>query len=279
MSREQFDELFSTLQQMETDIVSELGKVRADTGATIRDKHASGVDDDGAHELKSALLQGCRHRFGQRRFRGRDYRSCSRSACLPPSSRRRSKNLRPPFASPGRCGRREWLLQFWRASARCRRSSEAASLLPRRTARRLPGRTLERLAKNLSLSQDGQPRQDGLKAVEHELFPEGTAVMLRHAPLFIVVRAEQGVCLGPSAAVAASIAALSIFFVRIIASNALATAGCTIGDRCRQRDRRNRQDDHGCQLRDGPGYRQAFRPGGRISSSSRAAVRSSLTRR
>jgi hypothetical protein len=30
LSVEQFDELFSTLQQMETDIVSELGKVRSD---------------------------------------------------------------------------------------------------------------------------------------------------------------------------------------------------------------------------------------------------------
>ena len=30
MSAEQFDELFRTLQQMETDIVSELGKVRSD---------------------------------------------------------------------------------------------------------------------------------------------------------------------------------------------------------------------------------------------------------
>jgi len=30
MSAEQFDELFRALQQMETDIVSELGKVRSD---------------------------------------------------------------------------------------------------------------------------------------------------------------------------------------------------------------------------------------------------------
>ena len=30
MSAEQFDELFRTLQQMETDIVSELGKVRSE---------------------------------------------------------------------------------------------------------------------------------------------------------------------------------------------------------------------------------------------------------
>ena len=36
ISAEQFDELFRVLQQMETDIVSELGKVRAERGETTR---------------------------------------------------------------------------------------------------------------------------------------------------------------------------------------------------------------------------------------------------
>src|SRR5262249_35968043 len=50
--------------------------------------------------------------------------------------------------------------------------------------------SLEGLAKRRSFSQDRQPRQAGLKAVEHQFLPERPAITLRHPPFFIVILAE-----------------------------------------------------------------------------------------
>ncbi len=49
----------------------------------------------------------------------------------------------------------------------------------------------EGLAEGLALAQDGDPGEPGLKAVEHELFPEGAAVAFGHAPLLIVIFPHQ----------------------------------------------------------------------------------------
>jgi len=48
----------------------------------------------------------------------------------------------------------------------------------------------ERLAKGLAFSQHRDPGQPGLKALQHQHLPEHAGVLLRHAPLLIVIGAH-----------------------------------------------------------------------------------------
>jgi len=51
-------------------------------------------------------------------------------------------------------------------------------------------KSLERFAKSVSLPQDDDPGQPGLKSFEHQQFPECPAVAHRHAPLRVMVFAH-----------------------------------------------------------------------------------------
>ncbi len=55
---------------------------------------------------------------------------------------------------------------------------------PRHDLRVEPG---EGAPERLALAQDGDPRQAGLEAVEHQLGPEGLRVPLGHAPFLVVI--------------------------------------------------------------------------------------------
>ena len=55
-------------------------------------------------------------------------------------------------------------------------------------------------AEGFALAQDGDPGEAGLEALEHEEFPERAAVVQGHAPLFIVIGAQERIALGPVAA-------------------------------------------------------------------------------
>src|SRR5262249_53274396 len=56
-------------------------------------------------------------------------------------------------------------------------------------------------AKILALAQDRQPRQSGLKALEHELFKERAIIALGHAPFLVVIARVLGIGdAGPGAA-------------------------------------------------------------------------------
>src|SRR5262249_14739822 len=52
-------------------------------------------------------------------------------------------------------------------------------------------------SEGFSLAQHDDPRQPRLKAFEHEAFPQGAAVEIRHAPLFIVICAHERIVLCP----------------------------------------------------------------------------------
>jgi kumamolisin len=54
-------------------------------------------------------------------------------------------------------------------------------------------KVLERAPERRSSAKDERPGQSRLEPVEHELFPESAAVVLRDAPFFVVIRAEQRV--------------------------------------------------------------------------------------
>ena len=77
------------------------------------------------------------------------------------------------------------------------------SLLARVVARNF-GRleVVEGAAEVVALAQDGDPRQAGLEAVEHELLVERAVVVLRHAPFLVVIGDVERVVLArPGAAV------------------------------------------------------------------------------
>ena len=57
----------------------------------------------------------------------------------------------------------------------------------------------ERLSKCCTLAKDDRPRQPGLKAFEHEHFPQRARVALRNAPLLIVIRLHERVLSSPTA--------------------------------------------------------------------------------
>src|SRR5256885_10116708 len=58
----------------------------------------------------------------------------------------------------------------------------------RAIARDLRGlKAVEGAAEILALAQDGDPRQSGLEAIEHELLIKRAVVALRYAPLFVVI--------------------------------------------------------------------------------------------
>ena len=48
-------------------------------------------------------------------------------------------------------------------------------------------KAVEGAAEIFALAQNGDPRQAGLKAVEHELFVERAVVVFRHAPFLVVI--------------------------------------------------------------------------------------------
>ena len=60
--------------------------------------------------------------------------------------------------------------------------------------------TVEGAAEIVALAQDGDPRQAGLEAVEHELLVERAVVVFRHAPFLVVIGDVERVVLRPRAA-------------------------------------------------------------------------------
>src|SRR5262249_20325945 len=62
---------------------------------------------------------------------------------------------------------------------------------------------VEGAAEVLALAQDGDPRQPGLEAVEHQLLVERAVVVFRHAPLLVVVGDVERIFLGPRTALEA----------------------------------------------------------------------------
>src|SRR6202789_3768949 len=62
---------------------------------------------------------------------------------------------------------------------------------------RLRIKAAKSFAEGFTLAQNGEPRQASLEAVEHELLPQRAAVILRYAPLLVVVFAHKWVVLGP----------------------------------------------------------------------------------
>ncbi len=60
-------------------------------------------------------------------------------------------------------------------------------------------KAVEGAAEIFALAQDGDPRQAGLKTVEHELFVERAVVVFRHAPFLIVIGDVERIVLGPRA--------------------------------------------------------------------------------
>ena len=59
---------------------------------------------------------------------------------------------------------------------------------------------VEGFAEGFALAEDGDPREAGLEAVEHEGFPEGAAVVLGAAPLVVMIGLHEWVVCGPGAA-------------------------------------------------------------------------------
>src|SRR5271155_826881 len=59
---------------------------------------------------------------------------------------------------------------------------------------------VEGAAKILALAQNGDPRQAGLKAVEHQFFVESAVVIFGHAPFFVMIGEVKRVILRPRAA-------------------------------------------------------------------------------
>ena len=57
----------------------------------------------------------------------------------------------------------------------------------------------ERLAKCLALPKHDGPGQAGLKALQHQHFPQRTGITLRHAPFLVVIGLHQRVAAGPGA--------------------------------------------------------------------------------
>src|SRR5262249_36076295 len=60
---------------------------------------------------------------------------------------------------------------------------------------------VEGAAEIVALAQDGDPRQPGLEAVEHELFVQRAVIVLGHAPLGVVIGDVERVLPRPGAAV------------------------------------------------------------------------------
>ena len=62
---------------------------------------------------------------------------------------------------------------------------------------------VEGAAEIVALAQDGDPRQPGLEAVEHQLLVERAVVVFRHAPFLVVIGDVERVLLRPGAALEA----------------------------------------------------------------------------
>ena len=56
-------------------------------------------------------------------------------------------------------------------------------------------KSFEGAAEGVAFAEDDDPGQAGLKSFEHEQLPKGAAVALGHAPLGVVVGAEERVAL------------------------------------------------------------------------------------
>ncbi len=61
-------------------------------------------------------------------------------------------------------------------------------------------KTVEGAAEIFALAQDGDPRQSGLKAVEHELFVKRAVIIFRHAPFLVVIGEIERIVFRPRAA-------------------------------------------------------------------------------
>src|SRR3954470_1397271 len=57
----------------------------------------------------------------------------------------------------------------------------------------------EGAAESLALAQDDAPREAGLEAFQHQHLPQHAGVVLRHAPLLVVVGAHERIVAGPGA--------------------------------------------------------------------------------
>src|SRR6266567_537545 len=155
-----------------------------------------GVDDNRAHELESALFEGFGNLFSQRslgenlptvldRFAPREI---PREGCEVISGRLHL-HIDPRAVDGG-----------FDLGARAHDSRILQQPLDVRFSkfgylRRIE--VLECLAEGIALAEDDDPGQAGLKSLQHEHFPKGAAVVLRDAPLLIVVGTVERVVSGP----------------------------------------------------------------------------------
>ena len=158
-----------------------------------------GVDDDGADKFEAALFELLRHFDGERRLRGdRAFGPDGLAAHDAPEKRGEvfarflhlevdAGGLNGGFnfgARANDAGILEQTLDIGFAEAGDFRRIES----------------LEGFAEGVALAQHDDPCQAGLKSFEHEQLPERAAVALGHAPLRVVVVAEEWIALGPGAA-------------------------------------------------------------------------------
>ena len=61
-------------------------------------------------------------------------------------------------------------------------------------------KTVKGAAKSIAFAQDRDPGKASLKPVEHQLFPQGAAIMLGHTPFGVVIQDIQRVIPAPDAA-------------------------------------------------------------------------------
>ena len=85
---------------------------------------------------------------------------------------------------------------------------------------------VEGVAEVLALPEDGEPRQAGLEAFQHQLLEHGAVVGLRHAPLLVVIARVEGIGdAGPGAAYGLCVSSLLRGRTRRFESRRAPTAG------------------------------------------------------
>jgi hypothetical protein len=77
----------------------------------------------------------------------------------------------------------------------------------------------ERLAECFALPEHDGPRRAGLKALQHQHFPQRTGVTVRHAPFLVVIGPPQRVAAGPGAPGRCSISSCCSFVGPVTANS------------------------------------------------------------
>src|SRR5260370_20315476 len=163
------------------------------------DRLHQGIDNDGADDFNPALLQRLRDFLGKRGLR-KDLAAVPDGGAahhIPDEGGEILAGVAHGEVGPGTADRRLDLRARAHDAGVVEQLDDVGFSESRHSFRI---EILESFSEGIALAQNGQPGQTGLKAVQHQFFPERATVVFRDTPFFVVIGAKKRIAFCPGAA-------------------------------------------------------------------------------